>query len=46
MVEVVFHKVVFGEVGQVRMLDAGEVGDLEKTDIHSDAEWREVVCRC
>lgn len=36
MVEVVFHEVVFGEVGYVCVLDVREVRHLEESDIHDD----------
>lgn len=34
MVEVVFHEVVLGEVGEVGLLDVGEVRGAEEADIH------------
>ena len=34
MVQVVFQKVVFGEVGYVCGLDVGEVGGVEDADVH------------
>lgn len=34
MVEVVFEKVVFGEIGDVGLLDVRDVGGAEEADIH------------
>lgn len=34
VVEVVFHKVVFGEVGDVGVLHVGDVGGVEEADVH------------
>lgn len=34
VVEVVFHEVVFGEVGDVGGLDVREVGGVEQADVH------------
>lgn len=35
VVEVVFHKIIFGEVGYICGLDVGEVGRGEDSDVHS-----------
>lgn len=34
MVEVVFQEVVLGKVGDVGLLDMGDVGGTKETDIH------------
>lgn len=37
MVEVVFQEVIFGQVGEVRLLDMGDVGGVEDADVHFGA---------
>ena len=34
MVKVVFKKIVFGEVGDIRRLDVGYIGRREDSDVH------------
>lgn len=40
MVEVVFHEIIFGEVGYVCGLDVGKVGGGEDSDVHSGVSER------
>ena len=44
VVEVVFHKVVFGEVGDVGVLDVRDVGGVEEADVHGCGLGRWVSC--
>lgn len=34
VIEVVFHKIIFGKVGYICGLDVGEVGRSEDSDVH------------
>ena len=43
MVEVVFCKVVFGEVCDVAGLDVGDVGGVEHYDVHFEGWSAELV---
>lgn len=42
MVEIVFHEVIFGKIGDVGMLHSRDIAGLEQADIHLEDRDRKI----